>query len=162
MKPPDGTYEFENGILTALRAIDPARLRQVRDVLREATREQITPEHAAKQVITVAPELQAVLARLADNKASLVWVQTLLTALGVVLSWMALHNNTLKRADHEALQRDIRTAIEQVHQSTTPPLQPGSTITLPRPKQAPRPSASKPRTKRPAKTYGASKRRKGR
>jgi hypothetical protein len=161
MKPPDGSYEFENGILTALRRIDPHRLRQVRDVLRQATEEQITPDHAAEQVVAVAPELSALLARLPQDKSSLAWVQTLLAALTVVLAWMALQQNATTETDDRLLQQEIRTAIEQIHKPSPPILPSGHTIITPQPKNI----ASFPprkRKKRPAKSYGASKRRKRR
>ncbi|MFZ1155253.1 MAG: hypothetical protein WAN93_10145 [Solirubrobacteraceae bacterium] len=161
MKPPDGTYEFEKGMLTALRTVEPARLRQVRDVLRQATEAQITPDLAAEQVAAVAPELSALLARLPHDKSSLVWVQTLLAALTVVLAWMALHQNAFTETDHELLQRDIRTAIEQVHQPNSPVSPGGTVVRLPAPKAAP-PPRTKQRKKRQGKTYGASKRKKRR
>jgi hypothetical protein len=147
MKPPDGTYEFEKGMLTALRTVEPARLRQVRDVLRQATEEQITPDLAAEQVAAVAPELSALLARLPHDKSSLVWVQTLLAALTVVLAWMALHQNAFTETDHELLQRDIRTAIEQVHQPNSSVSPGGTVVPLPAPKAVP-PPRTKQRKKR--------------
>lgn len=158
MKPPDGSYEFENGILTALRRIDSNRLHQVRDVLRQATEAQITPDHAAEQVVAVAPELSVLLARLPQDKSSLVWVQTLLAALSVVLAWMALHQNSGKEADDKALQQEIRAAIEQVHRQDAPTLRLSSRMTASRPKTNRPPRPSKKRKKRPAKRHGATKR----
>lgn len=163
MKPPDGTYEFEGGILTALRQLQPDQLRQVEHVLRRAANREIAPEKAASEVTTVAPELAAVLARLASDKQTLVWVQTLLAAVAVILAWMALHHNTLTAADHRRLERDVRTAIEQAHapaMSVSSLTSASALLEVPQQPAAARSRLSRP--KRPSKTFGKSKRKKRR
>ena len=163
MKPPDGTYEFEGGILTALSQLQPDQLRQVEHVLRRAANREIAPEEAASEVTSVAPELAAVLARLAPDKQTLVWVQTLLAAIAVILAWMALHHNTLTAADHHGLERGVRTAIEQAHAPAMPVSSPASASAVAAAPHQPSTARSRsPSPKRPSKTFGKSKRKKRR
>ena len=165
MKPPDGTYEFEGGILTALRQLPADRLRQVEQVLRQAANCEIAPEEAASEVTSVAPELAGLLARLGADKQTLVWVQTLLAAITVILTWMALHHDTLTETDHRGLERDMRIAIEQAHAPamSKSALTPRASTVTPAPGQGSKPrQGSSSRKKRPSKTYGKSKRKKRR
>ncbi|HEX4344614.1 MAG TPA: hypothetical protein VHZ31_03535 [Solirubrobacteraceae bacterium] len=92
-------------------------------------------------------------------------VNMLLAALAIVLAWTTLHqHSTLTDTDHEALQHDIRSAIESVQ----PPTPATTTTSLgPRgvtPSQPPTPShdAVARRKKRPGKTVGKHKRRRRR
>jgi hypothetical protein len=161
MKVIDGTYNITNGVVTAFRALDAAQLRDMQTVLRDSRAGKLTAEAATEQAAAISPDMAALVAALQQQSrwSSAVIVQTLLAALAVVLAWMALHQaSTLTDADHKVLQRDIQNAIQQID----PKPSPGVPVLRDRSSVAPDQSApkakTKPRKKRPSKTYGSHKR----
>jgi hypothetical protein len=151
MKPPDATYEFENGILKTLRLLDRSTLQQVQGILQDASEQKLSAEAATAQVLEQAPQLEGVLTQL--PKQATIWIPILLQVITVVLAWMALQRTDgLTTADNAELQHDIRAAIEQVHHDYMPTVK----TKLPPSKE------SKPRSKRQKrpKTYGQQKKKK--
>ena len=175
MKVVDGTYDFAGGVMTAFRQLDAAQLRDVESLLRQGRAGELDQDQLASQVAAISPELGAVMRQVQRQPqwTSPVVIQVLLAALAVVLTWMTLHQqSTLTASDHEALQHDIREAIESVQ--PTPPAPPARSprATSLRP-PAPPPTHASPadqaranptqkRKKRPGKIVGKHKAKKRR
>ena len=150
----DGTYDFTGEAITAFRAIDPAALSNVRDVLREAKADRITPAQAADQIIVSAPELETLVRQMQGWRDAKWWIMALLAVLAVVVPLLT-QDDGLSVEDQRALERGIRDAIVQTGgPAPQPKPPPGVTI------RKPPPPPARVRAKRPGKTYGKAKRRK--
>jgi hypothetical protein len=164
MKVIDGTYDFAGGVMTAFRQLDASQLRDVESLLRQGRAGELDHVDLAAKVAAISPELGAVMQQVQRQPQWTlpVVLTVLLTALQVVLAWMALHQQTtLTDSDHEALQHDVREAIESV-QPVTPP---APNVTAPAPpipagataNRAGHVEAKPKRKKRPGKTVGKHK-----
>lgn len=172
MKVIDGTYDFTGGVMTAFRQLDTDQLRKVESLLRQGRSGQLNQAEVAAQVAAISPALGTVIhqAQRHPQWTLPILITVLLTALQVVLAWMALHQqSTLTESDHDALQHDIREAIEAVQPAAPAPLPPAHIA----PSAPARPAAGSPvesgqaevkpkRKKRPGKTVGKHKRTKRR
>jgi hypothetical protein len=113
----DGVYDLAEGVVTAFRALGRDELERMRDVLASSQSGTIEPARATRTVAAISPDVGALIEAMQNQRQ---WtapaiVSTLLAVITVLLAWLALNpHQTLSEADHKALQRDIRTAIEQV------------------------------------------------
>jgi hypothetical protein len=152
----DGVYDFVDGAISAIRAVDPTRLVPVRDVLRQAKDERITPEQAAEQIVVSVPELESLVRAMQSWRDPKWWIMALLAVLAVVIPLLTQHDGSLSADEQRALERGVRQAIEQAGGPQSP-ASPRSGVTVRNP---PRGTAVKARRKRPGKTYGQRKKRK--
>lgn len=159
----DGQYELTGGVVTAFRALSRTSLEGMRDTLRASQRGDITPDAATAEVAAISPEVAAIIDAFQNQRqwTSPVIVTVLISIVTALLTWMALHpDKTLTEADHEALQHDVRQAIEQAQPAPSPrPPSASPPVSKPKPPSA---STKPKRKKRPPKTHGKNKKRKRR
>ncbi|KJS23788.1 MAG: hypothetical protein VR75_17620 [Hyphomonadaceae bacterium BRH_c29] len=67
----DGEYEYQNGVLVALRALDDPTLRSLEQILEQFKSEDKTASETVEAIRAVAPEVGAILDKVGDGKYAL-------------------------------------------------------------------------------------------
>jgi hypothetical protein len=158
----DGTYNITNGVVTAFRALGADQLKDMQTILQDGRAGKLTAEAATERAASISPDVAALITALQQQPqwTAPVIVNALLAALAVVLAWMALHQaNTLTETDHAALEHDIQSAIERVEPTPHIDLPLVNEQSLASRNRDASETKSKPRRKRPPKTYGRDKKR---
>lgn len=161
----DGAYDLVDGAVRAFRRVNAQTLTHVRDVLRQAEVDDITPAEAAERIVVSAPELEVLLREMQRRQGSWNdpkwWVLALLTLLQIVLPLLQNHDGHLSPQDEQVIERAARHAVEQ--QPSVLPHPPAVS-----PAESMRPGTSSQKTnpqlrkKSSGKKYGQTKKRKRR
>jgi hypothetical protein len=97
-------------VLAAVRAVDPGQWTAVRDVLREAEADRITPDQAAERLIVSAPELEELLRQMQSWKDPKWWITTLLAVLAIAIALLPQSGGHLSEEDRRMLDRCVQQA----------------------------------------------------